>query len=131
MRSTSLYSEFEDAVLRGTPQRVQEYIDLGVDIHKYDDKAFRLGARNGRTENCALLIENGVNPDNALALQWAARDKRRDTVVFLISKGADYRHLLTEQQEEYKDVIEAEFRKRQERQINNLKSRLRGGKWKL
>ena len=100
MRSTSLYSEFEDAVLRGTPQRVQEYIDLGVDIHKYDDKAFMLGARDGRTENCALLIENGVNPDNALALRWAARDKRRDTVVFLIRKGADYRHLLAEQQEE-------------------------------
>ncbi len=58
----------------GMTKEVAKSLELGADIHSYDDVALRQAAESGHIETVKLLLQNGadISADDNYALRGAA-----------------------------------------------------------
>ena len=74
-----------------TPEVIAELLDLGADIHVYNDCALCWAAEYGHTDTVELLLDRGadIHADNDWALRLAAGRGHTDTAKLLLDRGAD------------------------------------------
>lgn len=76
LRGLSLNDKLINAAKTGYYVVIQQLLNLGEDVHVYDDSVLCRATKAGHIAVVKLLIENGadINADDGIALRWAAEN---------------------------------------------------------
>jgi hypothetical protein len=61
-----------NAADNGNVDLVKKYLENGANVHADDSCSLRYAATRGHREIVELLVENGVNPNNKIAIKYAS-----------------------------------------------------------
>ena len=84
--------ELIEACSKGNLDEVRALVEQGVDIHYWNDIAFRWASENGHLEIVKYLYDVGgvdIHVHNDLAFQWASQHGHLEVVKYLYECGAN------------------------------------------
>lgn len=78
------------AAERGYLETLKYFVELGADIHNYNDFSLRAASKNGHLETVKYLVEQGayIHNNNDIAVRLASENGHHAVVEYLVSKGA-------------------------------------------